>query len=479
MKTIQNRKLKLFMICSLLVVILMFPTTALAQGSNIKDTINQGEVVDQNTVLYGPSVVMDGTVNGDLVAIGNDVKINGTVNGDLAVIGKNVFLNGPVTGSVYISALFLVVGPQASVERDVYFFGNSIQTQAGSTIKRDLNAIGLESELAGNVDRKVNTLIGPVTLVTKVYNFLVSKGWWPKSLQIGPRSFQDRFGNPAAGIAFGLSSMQNLLRLSGVPAPGTLQNSTAAVQSTQHAYAIDTARLQTWFVSLLRTLISLLLLGLLLVWLVPAHLGLAREQARIKPWRALLYGLLVFVFGWLVALLATILFLALAFFFYWVSLPTLGFFTGAFGLMAVGIALSLFWLSIAYFSKIVVAYLIGSLIFRRFIPSHAQSRVWPLVLGVVVYALLASIPYLGWLIAIIATLVGLGAIWMLATSRRLPEPQTAVETQAENALEPAVMAQPDEAAQPAEAAQTDEITSPEDVPSPADTSGEESPKAED
>ena len=109
----------------------------------------------------------------------------------MAVIGKNVVLNAPISGNIYISALFLVVGPQANIGQDVYFFGNSINTQAGSTISRDLNVIGLESELTGAVNRRVNALVGPVTLVQKIYDFLVSKGWWPKSLQINPSSFQD------------------------------------------------------------------------------------------------------------------------------------------------------------------------------------------------------------------------------------------------------------------------------------------------
>ena len=180
----------------------------------------------------------------------------------------------------------------------------------------------------------------------------------------------------------------------------------------------------------LRNLVSLLILGLLIIWLAPAQLTMASEQTRLKPWRALLTGLLVFVLGWIVAVLIFVLVLALAFFFYWVSLPNLGFFTGAFGLMALGFALSIFWLSIAYFSKIVIAFLVGSLIFKRFIPQRSQVRIWPFLTGVFLYALLASIPYLGWLIAVVTTLFGLGAIWMLSNSHRQPEVQS--DAQMEN-----------------------------------------------
>jgi hypothetical protein len=130
---------------------------------------------------------------------------------------------------------------------------------------------------------------------------------------------------------------------------------------------------------------------------------------------------LVFVLGCLAALLAFALILVLAIFFYWASLPNLGFLTGAFGLMSLGLIITIFWLVIAYFSKIIVAYLVISVIFKRWIPSLAKNRVLPLVIGVVLYALLASIPYLGILIAVIATLIGLGGLWMFLYSNRTPE----------------------------------------------------------
>jgi hypothetical protein len=166
-----------------------------------------------------------------------------------------------------------------------------------------------------------------------------------------------------------------------------------------------------------------MIIGLLIVWLVPAQLKLSGEQTRKHPWRALLYGLLVFILGWLGALLACVLVLALTFFFYWASLPNLGFLTGALGLISVGLAITVLWFAIAYVSKVIVVYLVVALVFKRWIPSLANNRVLPLVIGVIVYALLASIPYLGVLIAIITTLIGLGALWMFMFTKPLPEPE--------------------------------------------------------
>jgi len=45
----------------------------------VDNTVKEGEALDQNLFLSGQDVVMDGSVNGDLVAVGNNVTINGEV----------------------------------------------------------------------------------------------------------------------------------------------------------------------------------------------------------------------------------------------------------------------------------------------------------------------------------------------------------------------------------------------------------------
>lgn len=409
-------------LCLFLIAALLFPTTALARGPAIEDTVKKGEVLDQNVVLSGPEVVMEGVINGDLAAIGDTVKITGEVNGSLLVIGKDVLINGPVAGSVFVSALTLVVGPQASVGRDVYFLGQGLETQEASTIQRDLNVLSLETQLSGDVNRKVNALVGPINMVQAVIRSMQNRGWLPQTQLHAPQLSRSGLDHQEVLVmGFGLPSFQNL-RL----APQAQENSgqrTAVldsgpeIRSFQQETTIDVPRLRAWAVAFLRNLISLLILGLLAVWLVPAQLSWAGEQARQRPWRSLLTGLVVFTVGWMAVFLALVLIIVLAIFLYWVSLPNLAFLTGTLGLSGLGLIVTIFWLSITYFSKLIIAFLIGSLLIRRFLPRYAQSRIWPLLVGVVLYALLASIPYLGWVVAVLCTLSGLGALWMISSPR--------------------------------------------------------------
>jgi len=77
------------------------------------------------------------------------------------------------------------------------------------------------------------------------------------------------------------------------------------------------------------------------------------------------------------------------------------------------LVMAIFVLLISYGSKLVVAFWGGKWILSKLAPQAAESKIWPLVLGVVLYVLLRAIPVLGWVIGVIVTLLGLGAMWLV------------------------------------------------------------------
>lgn len=407
MRTHKFLKISIVSFSLILAVTMMFPAPAFAQGITFEDTVKEGEVVDHNLVLSGPTVTMAGKVEGDLLAIGDQIKINGEVDGNLVVLGNQVVLNGPVSGSVYIGAAALVVGPEASVGRDVSFIGGMFETNETSSIRRDLNLVSLDANMAGDTGRDVNALIGPIRLGLVIYDFLKDQGLLPQTTGLELENFQ---GGSALGSEFTLQSVGPLVFISS-PARGLARQDAAT----------STEQWQDWGIALLRNMAALLIVGLLAVWLLPAQLIWSSEQPRTRPWRSLLTGFLILLLGWFVAIVALLLFLGLAFFLFWLSLPNLGFLVGSLGALAVGLASVVYWLSIAYFSKVIIAFLIGRLIVARVMPSYSQGRFLPLLVGVLLFALLASIPYLGWVVSVIATMFGLGALWLVTFPRRVME----------------------------------------------------------
>jgi hypothetical protein len=161
--------------------------------------------------------------------------------------------------------------------------------------------------------------------------------------------------------------------------------------------------------------VSLLIVGLLAVWLAPAALAHTAGKARDKTLSSTGHGLValmtgfggaglllvvIFVVG--IALLAVTL-AALAWTFWGVSFSALGF--GFFSFLAY----------VMYGSQVVISYLLGQVILDRWAPRAAATKLWPLLLGIVVYSILRSIPILGWVIGLYGAILGLWAPKAAAT----------------------------------------------------------------
>ncbi len=59
-------------------------------------TIGKNEVIDNDLVITGQNVIVDGTIKGDLVVTGGKIVVNGTVHGSLLAAGQSLTINGAV-----------------------------------------------------------------------------------------------------------------------------------------------------------------------------------------------------------------------------------------------------------------------------------------------------------------------------------------------------------------------------------------------
>ncbi len=98
------------------------------------------------------------------------------------------------------------------------------------------------------------------------------------------------------------------------------------------------------------------------------------------------------------------------------------------GSSALVLLVTLLGLLISYGTKLIVSYLIGKLILGRLAPRVAEQAIWPLMLGIVLYVIITSIPCLGDVIGFIVALIGLGAIWLLIRQGRSASEEVSEET---------------------------------------------------
>ncbi|HEV3497879.1 MAG TPA: hypothetical protein VHA34_16170, partial [Actinomycetes bacterium] len=176
----------------------------------------------------------------------------------------------------------------------------------------------------------------------------------------------------------------------------------------------------------LRRYLSILVIGVLLLWLLPRMFRRAADTARERPLLSLGVGFLEFI-GVIVALVLLILITVLvAVVLGLLGLGSLAGVTVFAGLLVAAIVVFLLVLAMGFVAQAVVGLALGRLVVRTDGRSFRGS-LGALALGVLVVALVAAIPVVGGWLEALVVLVGLGALLLLARAGRRPTAEPVAE----------------------------------------------------
>jgi cytoskeletal protein CcmA (bactofilin family) len=148
----------LLLILTLIVFFVMLPVgSVLALQQNNRCTIGATDTFAGNFYSACQTLVIDGTVQGDVVALAGTVIINGTVDGDVIVIAGQVIVNGTLHGDVRSLAANLDIQPNAKLSAphaDVAALGATVHLAA--PISGDVLFWGqqmvIDNTVAGNLN---------------------------------------------------------------------------------------------------------------------------------------------------------------------------------------------------------------------------------------------------------------------------------------------------------------------------------------
>ncbi|MCP4541765.1 MAG: polymer-forming cytoskeletal protein [Chloroflexi bacterium] len=383
-------------------------------------------IINGNLIASGRSVTINGDVNGDLIMSGVDVTVNGQVNGNVAFVGQSLLMNGRLRGSLFCINNSAVLGPLAVVGRNVFFNGFSLETQSGSMVGRDAIISGIWALLDGRVERDIQVEVGALEIRGIVGRNVMATVPGPdegillfggsrqlgaaKSVESGLRVTKDAY---IGGTLAYVSSVEQSDRIEAVPGGGIEYQVDKSVPHPDMQYLAS-----QWFAKRMRDLVTLLVLGGLAVWTHTPLLNRLADRMQRKPLPVIGWGSVVLVGGHTVLVILAVLILVLGILTSVVTLGGLAVTVFGVGFSGLALAGALFWLAIAYGAKLIVAYLVGRLVWQRLVPRYADQVIWPLVMGVVLYVLARSIPVLGWFIGLLVTLAGLGAMWMLYREKK-------------------------------------------------------------
>jgi len=423
MKTI-NKILSVFSLVALLTLTLATPALAFDGREGQIVVIKADEVISDDLYVSAQEFTLEGTVKGDLFVAGETITINGVVEGDLVAVGQSVVINGAVTHAVRVGAAAVRIGDAANIGGDLLVGGASLETQAGSVIDGDLLFGGGQALLEGNSTGDAMIATGALEIKGTIQGNVTAEVGDVSSAGAGPSMYMGNTGisvpsvqpgltvsdNAKIGGSFTYTQNKDIDFPSGVVSGEVTRKEPVVTPAQPEPTTAQKA--MTWSFELLRTMITLILFGLLLGWLVPSFMKALMDKIQTQPASSLGWGMVAYAaFFFALFFILTIMILGAIVF----GIITLGGVSGTIfwlGFLLLFALIVGFVLVTAFLTKIVVAWQGGRWLLGRFNPALADHKIWPLVLGVIILALLVEIPFAGFLIGLTVLFVGLGTLWL-------------------------------------------------------------------
>lgn len=327
-----------------------------------------GETVKGNLYAAGRTVRVEGTVDGDLVATGGTIDVPGKVTGDAILAGGQISLAGEIGGDARVAGGQITV--DGTINGDLVLGGGRATVSSTGKVAQDFMFSGGQISLGGAV---AGSVLGNAGNYTKTGTVSGSE-----QVSVG----QPKQGQPTA-----------------------------------------TARI----LGFVRTFVSVLLVGALFLWLLPALISGPEWRVRSAPLSSLGFGV-----GGLIALLLGLLVVLLIGVLLAVILGLLGFTSP---LVAIILSITMAWLVMGFVVYLVAAFLapaivgvvIGNVILWRRPEPVAGRPFGALALGVLIVVALMTIPIVGGWIGYLVFSFGLGGLLLWAW-RRLRQPKQAQPT---------------------------------------------------
>ena len=435
---------------SLITVGLLLLVSVLLAGPLLAAEFVTGEVividedVDDDLYVAGSTITVNATIHGDLIAAGGEITINGTVEGDFMAVGGRLHINGTVSDDVRFAGSDLLLGSDGQVGDDLFAAGFGFTAESGSSIGGDLVAVGYQAQLGGDITGDVQAALAGLEISGHIMGDVTAEvaeadpefeQWSAFIPMMGP--YMPTMIAPGLRIAEGAQVDGELTYTSPVeveipreavggvivyqtPVPEEVEVEVPEVEVPEvPARAITAGIIVRWFLRAVRTFVTLLIIGVLVLWLAGKWLKEVVQHWKEKPLHSLGWGLAALVAFLIVVPLLFIVMIILDII---VGLVTLGGLIGPItGIIMVveGALVVGFSIISVYITKVAFSYLIGWLILKPTAPAWIEKAMGliPLLIGLAIFVVVRSIPILGGLFSFLVTLFGLGAIWLLAWVR--------------------------------------------------------------
>lgn len=374
----MNKKLTKFI---LITIAILMPIVGFAATRNNSDSVfvASDETITGNLMAAAESIVIDGAISGDLIAAGNSITVNGRVEGDVIAIAQNIVINGEIGGNVRVVGSYININ--SLIARNLNAFGSEVLIGENTKVGWDVLIGAVSARINGDINGSIDSYVQKISIggrIGKNVNVNLYKNDNANNLIIDKTAVIN--GN------LNYSSNKELL----------LQENNIAGQINFHQTKNrEGNNLAIWAWSRVFSILSILLLGLILIFALPKHVYGLIELTKQKYLKSTLVGAIVLM-----------------------SIPALSLML-LFTIIGIPLSLVLICLYLAgiFIAKTLAALILGNLVIKNIIKNKRAHLFWSLLLGSLILSLLFSLPWFGWLLRIIAICLALGSVLIYVTNK--------------------------------------------------------------
>lgn len=365
----KNELYKLF-----LTFLLILTLTSVASASIMFDsgnTIIIDDIIEDDVYLVGETLIVSGEVQGDVVATGGTVKITGNITGDLIAAAGDVIITGNVNDDVRVaSGTFELTG---NVGDDLLVTSGMVKTTENATVGGDATIRSGDAELAGQFDGGLDVSAGEIDIIGTIEG----------DAELETSDLSLRPDSQIKGDLKYTSPRQINIPTGVVGEDITFDDNRRDREPSATDSLFDIFSL----IGTLAYYLFLFTIGAMMILIFPEQSKAIADHIKKEPVKDIFVGLLA------------------------LAGALLGIFMLSIIIIGLPLALLLFALLIFVLitAKIYTAMLLGDVMFEKLGIQHGQ---WTeLAAGLLLLLVLTSLPWVGGLISIIATLAAMGSMY--------------------------------------------------------------------
>ncbi len=342
-----------------------FSAETVKSGSYVH--VPAGDVLTGGVLLTGAAIVVDGDVDGDLMAFGAYVELNGDVNGDLLAAGATVIVNGNVAGSAQCYGAAITHGGSLAGSLEAAGAALFLRGSVAGDVKSSGAALWLGGASGGSVEA--------------VSGYLVVEDEARVAGDLRYRA-EELVLSPAAAVGGKLEALPE-------PEPEEKEEEEGGFNFTW------------WLIKNVWSIVALFVLAAFMAWLRPAMLTAIPDNIRARPVASLLLGLAVLIGGpaAVLVLVATL-----------VGIPS-------------ALILAAFYVMALYAAYVFAGLFVGRLVTARLFKERETPALFAALVGIVILVLAGNIPYFNVLLTLAVWVFGLGGAAIYAWEMRKTRPQ--------------------------------------------------------